>query len=187
MSKEEQPQKALYSQNIIEFVTVAAEFIATMERPNNNANLFLDRMLKISSLLYLKATLLPNIVCLNTDKESQYVTEDLYNQVKNKIAELLGDKDDYLETFNPEMQYSETPIPACISENLADVYQDIKDMVLNFQTANEEVMENAIETCTENFKTIWGQKLLNSLGAMHNVYYSASNEFDIKDTDDLDK
>ena len=47
----------------------------------------------------------------------------MYELVRNQIATLLGESDTYLETFHPDMQYSDTPIAAFISENLADVYR----------------------------------------------------------------
>ena len=49
----------IYSKNIIEFVTVSAEYCAFIERvPELEKEEFLDKIIKILPLLYLKATLL---------------------------------------------------------------------------------------------------------------------------------
>ena len=49
----------IYSKNIIEFVTVSAEYCAFIERvPELEKEGFLDKITKILPLLYLKATLL---------------------------------------------------------------------------------------------------------------------------------
>lgn len=49
----------IYSKNIIEFVTVSAEYCAFIERvPELEKEEFLDKITKILPLLYLKATLL---------------------------------------------------------------------------------------------------------------------------------
>ena len=74
-------------------------------------------------MLYLKATLLPEAEEDEDAEPELTVTEDMYESVRNRIAGLLGEKDSYLETFHPDMQYSDTPIAAFISENLADVYK----------------------------------------------------------------
>ena len=49
------------------------------------------------------------------------------------------------------MQYSDTPIAAFISENLADVYQDTGNFISLFRQGNEEVMLEAIVLCRKNF------------------------------------
>lgn len=96
-------------------------------------------------MLYLKATLLPEAEEDEDAEPELTVTEDMYESVRNRIAGLLGEKDSYLETFHPDMQYSDTPIAAFISENLADVYQDTGNFISLFRQGNEEVMlENRI-------------------------------------------
>ena len=123
-------------------------------------------------LLYLKATLLPEAE-EDEDAEPEFtVTEDMYESIRNRIAGLLGEKDSYLETFHPDMQYSDTPIAAFISENLADGYQDTGNFISLFRQGNEEVMLEAIVLCRKNFCEFWGQQLLNALKALHAVRYS---------------
>ena len=90
-----------------------------------------------------------------------------------KILPLLYLKATLLpETFHPDMQYSDTPIAAFISENLADVYQDTGNFSSLFRQGNEEVMLEAIVLCRKNFCEFWGQQLLNALKALHAVRYS---------------
>lgn len=122
MEKENNP---IYERNTLEFVTVALEFCTFVENAGNTGLFdFLDKAVKILPLLYLKATLLPEAEEDEDAEPELTVTEDMYESVRNRIAGLLGEKDSYLETFHPDMQYSDTPIAAFISENLADVYQD---------------------------------------------------------------
>ena len=70
------------------------------------------------------------------------------------------------------MQFSETALTASISENVADIYQDIKELVMSFRTLSEEVMAQALYECRQNFTQIWGQKLVNCLRAIHNLIYA---------------
>ena len=170
MEKENNP---IYERNTLEFVTVALEFCTFVEKAGNTGLFdFLDKAVKILPLLYLKATLLPEAEEDEDAEPELTVTEDMYESVRNRIAGLLGEKDSYLETFHPDMQYSDTPIAAFISENLADVYQDTGNFISLFRQGNEEVMLEAIVLCRKNFREFWGQQLLNALKALHAVRYS---------------
>lgn len=171
MEKENNP---IYDRNTLEFVTVALEYCTFVEAAGQNGLFdFVDKAVKLLPLLYLKATLLPATEDDDEEEEPElFVTEDMYESVRNRIASLLGDKDSYLETFHPDMQYSDTPIAAFISENLADVYQDAGNFVSLFRQGNEVVMRQAINLCHTNFREFWGQQLLNALKALHAVRYS---------------
>lgn len=98
---------------------------------------FVDKMTKLLPLLYLKAALLPDLVSASEDDMPQFVTEEEYEYEHGLLQEKIGRYDEYLEVFNSDMQYSDTPVVASISEDLTDMYQDLKDMVANFQRGFE--------------------------------------------------
>jgi hypothetical protein len=100
-----------------------------------------------------------------------------------QIAGLLGNYDSYLDTFHSDMQYSDTPIAAFISENLADVYQDIGNFISLFRQGNEEVMREAIILCRTNFCEYWGQQLLNALKALHALRYNEEDCIEMQATE----
>ena len=171
-------EDSLYGNNVAEFVTVAAGYCTLLEECNTaDPRTFTEQVSRISALLYLKASLLPSLISTTADEMQSFVTEDDYNSVREKIWQTLGEKDDFLDTQTDDMQYSETALPATISENLTDVYQDLKDMIMNFKTANKDVMTEAIIVCKDNFQNLWGQKLISALGAMHHALYSPSSEW----------
>jgi hypothetical protein len=109
----------VYSKDIVEFVTVGVEYCSLIERANEmeraEFNLKLVRMLP---LLYLKATLLPADEVDEADELEYYVTEEQYEYLRASISKLLGEADDYLEVFEADMAYSDTPLAASISEAL---------------------------------------------------------------------
>jgi len=170
MKKKSNP---IYERNTLEFVTVALEYCAFVEHAAESELFdFVNKAIKILPLLYLKATLLPE---LEEDEDADLelsVTEETYEMVRSNLSVLLGDRDSFLDTFHEDMQYSDTPIAATISENLADVYQDIENFISLYREGNEEVMHAAIVMCYTNFKEFWGQQLLNALKALHTVRYS---------------
>jgi hypothetical protein len=169
-----------YSKNVIEFITVANEFCSFLERSDvMESSVFVGGLQKLLPLLYLKGSLLPDFEFEVDDELEKYVTEVDYSLIQQKILAHTGAGDDYQEVFIQGMQFSETALTASISENVADIYQDMKDTIMSFRTLNEVVMEQAIWECKTNFVQIWGQKLVNCLRAVHNLSYSeATSESD---------
>ena len=175
----EKESQTIFDKNVIEFVTVAAEFCAVLERAERmKRSDFVDTSLKILPLLYLKASMLPKCETIGEEVLETYVTEEIYEILRINLAELMGDKDDYLDVFVQDMVYSDQPIKKSISEDLADIYQDIKDFIFVFQLGLNETMNDSLAICQENFGMLWGQKLVNTLRALHDVKYSQQDEED---------
>lgn len=169
----------IFDRNVIEFVTVAAEFCAFLEQAEGmERKTFVDTTLKILPLLYIKAAMLPECEMLGDETPENYVTEDVYEVLRMGLAGVLGEKDDYLEVFMADMVYSDTPIKRCISEDLADIYQDIKDFIFIFRLGLNETMNDSLYLCKENFGMLWGQKLVNTLRALHDVKYNQNTDSD---------
>ena len=187
MKKESQ---VIFDRNVVEFVTVAAEFCKFLEQAEGMKRAtFLDTSLKILPLLYLKASMMPKCEMMGEDMPENFVTEETYEIVRMNLAGILGEKDDYLDVFVSDMKYSDQPITKYISEDLADIYQDIKDFIFVFQLGLNETMNDALAICQENFALYWGQKLVNTLRALHDVKYAQADSEDENpsdETDDLD-
>lgn len=175
MFNEELPDHVVYSPPVIDFVTVVAETCLFLENASEGGrDEFIDKSVKILPLLYLKTSLLKVPEPVFGDGAERFVTEDDYLFVKEQMEQLLGADDTYLEVFHPDMALSDTPIAAFISENMADIYQELKDFAANYQTADTDVMNDALIVCLEAFVEHWGQKLLNALRALHALRYSDS-------------
>ena len=165
----------VFSRNTVEFVTVAAEFCAYIERSNeHDRKEFVDTLLKLLPLLYIKAQMLPDEERINDDDLEDFVSEDSYEVLRMTIFDLLADKDSYLDVFVSDMKYSDTPITKSISEDIADIYQDIKNFVCLFQLGINETMHDAIIECNEHFRNYWGQTLVNTLRALHDIRYNTA-------------
>ncbi len=165
--------QVIFDKNAVEFVTVAAEYCGFIERSREmNQKDFVDKALKLLPLLYLKASLIPSLERFDEFNPETFVTEQDYEYVRMSIANILGAKDDYLEVFLPDMKYSDTPIKKSISEDLADIYQDIKDFISVFQLGLNETMNDALFICKEHFAEFWGQRLVNTMRALHDIKYN---------------
>ena len=174
MKKEE--SQVIFDRNVVEFVTVAAEFCRFLEQAEGMKRTdFVDTILKMLPLLYLKAILLPPCEIMGEEEPENYVTEETYEVLRMNLAAILADRDDYLDVFVSDMKYSDQPITRYISEELADIYQDIRDFIFVFQLRLNETMHDALAICQENFRLYWGQKLVNTLRALHEVRYASDD------------
>lgn len=175
--KNEETKSIVYSHEVLEFVTVAVQYCAFLEQAEgSDRRTFVDTMLKLLPLLYLKGALIPKYEPMTGDSLQDYVTEENYNIVRNNIAFVMGEQDDYLDVFVEDMKYSESPILCTISENLADIYQDLKNFACTIKDGIEESMELALFECKCNFETYWGLKTANTMRALHEVRYSMGED-----------
>jgi hypothetical protein len=172
----------VYSRNVVEFVAVANEFCKYSEHASELKG---DELLKIFQrilpLMYLKASLLPQFDPYFEEGNEKFVTESDWIRVHDTFREKFGTADDYLEVFDDKMKESEGPVISSISENMADIYQDMKDFLLLYQTGTNEVMNDAVWECRLNFETFWGQKLVNAMRAIHKFIYSGEEIGKIED------
>ena len=176
MSKEPFSE-VVYSKNVIEFATVANEYCSFIEAVDQFSRKdFITRVQKLFPLLYLKAVLLPEPdIEMSDDAPEKFVSEQDYNFILHKLEVKLGQFDAYHEVFDPSMQYSDIAIEASISENITDIYQDLKDFILAYRIGTLEVMNDALWECRNNFEQYWGQRLVNGLRAIHNLVYGNSD------------
>jgi hypothetical protein len=173
MDVDQLPDHIVYSPAVIEFVTVTAETCLFLEHATEFSRTdFVQKIVKILPLLYLKTSLVDIPESVFDDVPERFVSEEDYVYIKEQVEQLLGPDDSYLETFHPDMAISDTPIAAFISENLADVYQELKDFAANYQLADVDTMNDALVFCLEAFGEHWGQKLLNALRALHAIRFS---------------
>ncbi|MEG1574164.1 MAG: DUF5063 domain-containing protein [Bacteroidales bacterium] len=162
----------IYGKNSVEFVTVCVEFCAFIERaPETKMIDFTTKAVKLLPLLYLKASLVEPEECYD-DYPERFVSEEFYNGIRYGIENVLGTQDAYLEVFIEGMQYSDTPITASISEDLADIYQCIKDFISVYRLGNDSTSRAALTACAESFREYWGQKAVNVMRPLHTLCYS---------------
>jgi len=166
----------VYSRQVIEFVTVAREYCQFVEKTDSYSKKdYIQVLLKLLPLLYLKASTLPKTEIELDDAVDRFVTEEDYMAIKDTIEFKMGAHNDYLEVFTPDINRSEGALSASIAEDLSDVYQDLKDFLENYRTGATELMNDTLAETVTNFELLWGQKVLNSLRALHNVYYSGDD------------
>jgi len=177
----------VYSRNVIEFVAVANEFCKYAEHASElKGDELLKILQRILPLMYLKASLLPQLDPFFEDGNEKFVTEADWTDINESLKEKFGTANDYLEVFDEKINETEGHVISSISENMADIYQDIKDFLLLYQTGTGEVMNDAVWECRMNFENFWGQKLVNSMRAIHKFIYSGEEIGKVEKVDKTD-
>lgn len=158
----------VYSRHVVEFVAVANEYCRYAEHASELKGEELLKILqRLLPLLYIKASFLPELTPLFDDGNEKFVTEHDWYRIHDAFKTKFGTANDYLEVFDERINESDQPIVSSLAENMADIYQDMKDFLLLYQTGTTEVMNDALWECRMNFENYWGQKLVNALRAIH--------------------
>ena len=169
-------ENIFYSSKCIDFVVLSSEYCKYLEQTEEtDRNTFNDVVRGLLTVIYLRATLLPDF-----DEPEGYndpcVTEDDYNYIRNKAARTMKDLDDYLDVFVQEFKYNDQPILCTISEGLADLYQVLRELTEAYKNEYEEAIHAQIYDVKESFQNEWGQKLLNTLKALHDARFNNTND-----------
>ena len=164
-------QQTILTPQTLDLIRVSTEFCKYIEQcATAEKQEFCRVMLGLLPLLYLKTHLIPDVPEMPGWNE-EAVTEDDYNFVRQSVAKVLGEDDDYLDVFVEDFKYSDTPILCTVSENLADVYQPVRNLVEVFrqQSDCEEALQTALYDTLDQFRLSWGQKLLGALRTLHDI------------------
>ena len=168
----------IYSKDVIDFVKLAADYCLKLEHSREaTPRELVKAMLNSLPYLYIKGTTL-----LETTGENDLmsidpqVTEEDYNFVRNGAYDVLGRYDEYLDVFVEDMKYSDKPILRSVSEDLADIYQDLRNFLAVYRDGIEEMMTAALYEVLDNFKEYWGQKCVNVMRALHDILYQQMTE-----------
>ncbi|MDA3867483.1 MAG: DUF5063 domain-containing protein [Salinivirgaceae bacterium] len=166
---EEDKRNQLYGKDVLDFVTVATEYTTMLDSLHEYSQYgFIKYTLKLLPLLYMKAHLLPDFEIEEPETIEKFVSEEEWSRVKLQLEQLIGELDNYKENIG---RFEENEINS-LSENFADIYQDIKDFNNLYATSVDEFMRDAVAEVKRTFKEYWGQRLVNTLRIMHHYYFS---------------
>ena len=161
----------IYSKNVMEMILVANEFCSFIEFTEKHSKEdILYYLQKVCPLLYLKGSLLPGIQVKNPEANERFVTEEQWQNIFNSLRSKFLNDDEYWDIENLDTENNE-PEKQSLSENFADIYQDLKDFILLYQKNTEAAKENAVHQCSILFKKHWGCRIINSLKAIHYILY----------------
>ena len=159
------------SKQVIEMATVANEFCYFVENiEKKEKEIVLEFMQRILPLLHLKGSLLPEIEPVHPEANERFVTEEQWERVFNELRQTLGEDDEYW-IIDPQYINDTEPLKASLSENITDIYQDMKDFLLLMQKNTHAARENAISECKILHANHWGYRVGNIFTRIHHLIY----------------
>lgn len=166
----------LYTSPVVEFVTVGAEFCAFLEQSEGRERTtFVETLQKLLPVLYVKALLLPSVEGGAEYGAESHVTEEDYEWLRATLARVMGDADSYEDLiYDEDMQTDDTRWQS-VSENLADIYQPVRDFVETYRRGVDENIEEALWSLNDSFELFWGGNLVDVLRRLHRIRYMINN------------
>lgn len=98
------------------------------------------------------------------------VSEQDWSELYQGIASLLGPWNEILRPAGEDEFDDSELVKHYISEDIADVYQELRDFTAVYSRGVEEFMNEAAWLLKERFAEHWGAKLLRALSALHELY-----------------
>ena len=124
-------------------MTVAAEYCAFIVKSGEKRGVISGCSFQVDTAALSESPMLPEVTSEGLYLEES-VTEPEYDRLRLSLSALLADADDYLEVFVEEMKYSDTPVRKCISEDLSDIYQALKNFICSYRSGLDDIMREAL-------------------------------------------
>lgn len=164
------------SPNSLAFIALANEYCLALENAGQSTpSDFVAAMVRLLPRIYIAASDLKPEPVIEEDEPylESYLDEDYYESVRRRIEDLLGPDDVYLEVFEEDMKYSDTPIGMSVSEGLSDVFQVLYNFIMTVKDAPAETINLALNAVKDDFGAYWSQKLCNIMRPLNHIRYSA--------------
>jgi hypothetical protein len=174
MTEQEDIQgKGVYAPEVLEFVRSANAYCHWLEDSDQTGAFeFIRSSLKTISKVYHSAVCMEETEPVMEGSNEKFVTEQDWSSIYQKVMNLLGKYNEYLRIADDDEFDRSDLVPHKISEDLADIYQDLKDFTMQYRQGIEEIMNDALWEVMDNFDNYWGIKLLNALNALNKLYVS---------------
>ncbi|WP_290096703.1 DUF5063 domain-containing protein [uncultured Muribaculum sp.] len=166
--------------NSLAFIGLCNEYCQTLESARETeCDDFIAAMLRLLPRIYITAS---DLKIDDLGLEEPYIDgrldEDYYDSIRRSIENLLGPDDTYLEVFEEDMKYSDTPIAASVSEGLADIFQVLYNFLEAIKDVPNELIDQALIAVKDDFQSYWSRILCNVMRALNHIRYNALNERD---------
>ena len=127
-------------------------------------------MLRILPRIYISATDLQIDILEEEDQfVENFLDEDYYDALRRNMEILMGEDDVYLEVFEEDMKYSDTPVAASISEGLSDMFQVLYNFLNSIRDTTDTTVKLALINVREDFNSYWSAILCNVLRALNHI------------------
>ena len=172
MLNEESPvHKYVYSAEMVEFVRVANDYCQFLEELKDvGGKVFISSSVRHLAAVYHTFSGIGGTDPVDDSAGDHSVSEQDWSALFQRIAMLLGPHNDTIRLADEgEFDRSEV-ISHTVSEDMADIYQELRDFTTIYSRGVEDFMNDAGWELNERFAEHWGKKLLRALSALHELY-----------------
>lgn len=174
------------SPNSLAFIALCNEFCFAVENVGDTAPAdFVANMVRLLPRIYISASDLKPSMLLSEEEAyiESYLDEDYYESVCRQIEMLLGPDDVYLEVFEEDMKYSDTPIGMSVAEGIADIFQVLYNFIVMVKDAPEEAVNAALVAVKDDFDSYWSQRVCNLMRPLNHLRFSVGKDDEGDDED----
>ncbi|MBN1339758.1 MAG: DUF5063 domain-containing protein [Bacteroidales bacterium] len=166
-----QNEAVVFSKPVLETFTVANEYCIFMSEAESRSREYLSGYLqKISPLLYLKGSLLPQIHPSYPEASVRFVTEEEWQNIFNTLRQKFNPDDEFW-FIDQETHDYENPVKGSLAEHYTDIYHEMKDFVLLYSRDSLTDKENAVSNLRRAFPSGWGLCLATAHAVLHGLLY----------------
>lgn len=166
MSKNKKLDRLLESEDFKLFLRTARSFCRYIEKGKGKNKRFIKKIQFYLVDLYKYAMLIEPIDVKYDFKKSSMTTYDNYMKIVNLIMPRLP-VEYYWEVHDPYDEKKHEPVCGSLSDDIADIYGDIKKELNNFDIGTIEAQEHAVFILRLMFMSHWGDHLTSALKALH--------------------
>ncbi len=161
----------VYSEEVVTFVRAANETALFLEElREKDGKAFVAEALRHLSEVYSAILKVGDTEPVTESGPEPYVSELEWVEVFQRIGALLGPHNEILRPAEDDEFDRSDLVTHTISEDLADVYQELRDFTSLYSHGLEEVMNDSVWEVKVRFMEHWGKKLLRSLSSLHDLY-----------------
>jgi hypothetical protein len=161
----------VYSNALVEFVKAANEFCRFLEElEGTEGKAFISESVVQLAELYVLFLRVGETEPVFDSSPEPTVTEQEWSALFQRIAGILGSSNDILRMAGEDEFDRSELVNHTISEDMADIYQEMRDFTVIYARGLEELMNDAAWEMKVRFAEHWGTKLLRALSALHLLY-----------------
>jgi hypothetical protein len=171
LNEQDRLHNYVFSREMVEFVTSAngyCQFLEELKKLDGRG--FIEQSVVHLSGVYASFLKMGETDPVFESAGEPAVTEQDWSNIYQRIAHLLGSYNDFLRPADEGEFDRSDLVTHTISEDMADLYQELRDFTTIYSRGLEELMNDAAWELTERFAEHWGKKLLRSLIALHDLF-----------------
>ncbi len=163
--------------NVLTLIALCNEYCQAIENTRETEpDDFIAQITKLLPRIYITAASIQDSTAALVDDDdyidNSALDEDYYDAIRRNIENLMGENDTYLEVFEQDMKYSDTPIASSISENLADIFQVAYNFIESVKEARTEYINAAANAFVDDFANYWSRILVNVMRPLNALRYN---------------